>query len=169
MSILKLQIHCQYWLDPMVVAGLYVTKTFSRWWFQIYIFYFYPYLGKLSILTNIFRMGWNHQLVLTITVEETDSFGTKQNLFPVETKKGCFSMRPLHYNGDALGLAETPSIPGADLTMRLVICECSQRSQRFEFAITRGSWTSHYRNPPFDDPDLQFRYRAYWRFHNRQE
>ena len=27
------------------------------------IFYFHPYLGKISILTNIFQMGWNHQLV----------------------------------------------------------------------------------------------------------
>ena len=25
------------------------------------IFYFYPYLGKWSNLTNIFQMGWNHQ------------------------------------------------------------------------------------------------------------
>ena len=28
------------------------------------IFYFHPYLGKIPILTNIFRMGWNHQLVV---------------------------------------------------------------------------------------------------------
>ena len=27
----------------------------SRWWFQI--FYFSPYLGKISNLTNIFQMG----------------------------------------------------------------------------------------------------------------
>ena len=27
------------------------------------IFYFHPYLGKCSNLTNIFQMGWNHQLV----------------------------------------------------------------------------------------------------------
>ena len=26
------------------------------------IFYFHPYLGKSSNLTNIFQMGWNHQL-----------------------------------------------------------------------------------------------------------
>ena len=25
------------------------------------IFYFHPYLGKWSHLTNIFQMGWNHQ------------------------------------------------------------------------------------------------------------
>ena len=26
-------------------------------------FCFHPYLGKIPILTNIFQMGWNHQLV----------------------------------------------------------------------------------------------------------
>ena len=24
----------------------------------------FPYLGKIPMLTNIFQMGWNHQLVL---------------------------------------------------------------------------------------------------------
>ncbi len=27
------------------------------------MFYFQPYLGKIPILTDIFQMGWNHQLV----------------------------------------------------------------------------------------------------------
>ncbi len=26
------------------------------------IVYFHPYLGKIPILTNIFQLGWNHQL-----------------------------------------------------------------------------------------------------------
>ena len=26
--------------------------------------YFHPYLGKIPILTNIFQMAWNHQLVM---------------------------------------------------------------------------------------------------------
>ena len=34
--------------------------SWSRWWFQF--LYFHPYLGKIPILTNIFQMGWNHQL-----------------------------------------------------------------------------------------------------------
>ena len=36
----------------------------TRWWMVVVsnIFYFDPYLGKISILTNIFQMGWfNHQ------------------------------------------------------------------------------------------------------------
>ena len=32
------------------------------------IFYFHPYLGKIPILTNIFQMGWNHQLKKTPTL-----------------------------------------------------------------------------------------------------
>ena len=35
----------------------------SRWWCQIF-FNFTPYLGKISNLTNIFQLGWNHQLVV---------------------------------------------------------------------------------------------------------
>ena len=30
------------------------------------IFYFHTYLGKIPIFTNIFQMGWNHQLVFLI-------------------------------------------------------------------------------------------------------
>ena len=42
-------------------------KPVGRWWFQSF-FYFHPYLGKIPILTNIFQRGWNHQLVLCITL-----------------------------------------------------------------------------------------------------
>ncbi len=28
------------------------------------IFYFHPYLGKILVSTNIFQLGWNHQLVI---------------------------------------------------------------------------------------------------------
>ena len=33
------------------------------WVVVLNIFYFHPNLGKIPILTNIFQMGWNHQLV----------------------------------------------------------------------------------------------------------
>ena len=32
------------------------------------IFYFHPNLGKIPMLTNIFQLGWNHQLVLFVKV-----------------------------------------------------------------------------------------------------
>ena len=55
-----------------VTMKLWMLKCLSwvktRWWFQIFYF-FHPYLGKIPILTNIFQMGWNHQL---------DNFPTKK-------------------------------------------------------------------------------------------
>ena len=39
----------------------------TRWW-QLKYFLFSPRkLGKIPILTNMFQMGWNHQLVIALT------------------------------------------------------------------------------------------------------
>ena len=40
------------------------------------IFYFYPYLGRWN-LTNIFQLGWNHQLVLDSQNEQSCSYGIR--------------------------------------------------------------------------------------------
>ena len=41
-----------------------VIEHISRWW-QLNYYLFSPRkLGKITILTNIFQMGWNHQLDL---------------------------------------------------------------------------------------------------------
>ena len=45
-------------------SGQFAASFFSQvsyWLVVSNIFYFHPYLGKVSILTNIFEMGWNHQ------------------------------------------------------------------------------------------------------------
>ena len=48
-----------------VLLDLHFTQVKSRWWFQIF-FIFTPKIGEDEpILTNIFQMGWNHQLVVT--------------------------------------------------------------------------------------------------------
>ena len=44
---------------------LQLVNSKSRWWFQIFL-YFHPYLGKWSNLTNIFQLGWNHQLEMSL-------------------------------------------------------------------------------------------------------
>ena len=41
-------------------GGLFAGRK-TGWWFQIW-FLFLPYLEKIPNLTNIFQMGWNHQL-----------------------------------------------------------------------------------------------------------
>ena len=51
-----------YWLGNFPFGSCSIHRA-SGWWFQIF-FYFHPYLGKIPILTNIFQMGWNHQLGL---------------------------------------------------------------------------------------------------------
>ena len=62
----------------------------TRWWFQIF-FYVHPYLGKIPILTNIFQMGWNHQLDNIVFIEakdpsfaghHNDPFGGKKSTSP---------------------------------------------------------------------------------------
>ena len=47
------------------LSYIYHKNQPSRWWFQIF-FNVHPYLVKISNLTNIFQMGWNHQLVFGI-------------------------------------------------------------------------------------------------------
>ena len=48
-----------FWND---IEGWIFSKQWTKWWFQT-IFYVQPYLGKISILTYIFQIGWfNHQL-----------------------------------------------------------------------------------------------------------
>jgi len=43
-----------------------LSNYLSRWWFQIF-FNFHLYLEKIPILTNIFQMGWNRQLFMSLT------------------------------------------------------------------------------------------------------
>ena len=42
------------------------------------MFHVHPYLGKIPILTNIFQMGWNHQLVN----ELKENKGMPKNVVP---------------------------------------------------------------------------------------
>ena len=46
------------WIFEMHRLGI---EHFTRWWFQI-SFIFTTIWGRFPILTNIFQMGWNHQL-----------------------------------------------------------------------------------------------------------
>ena len=49
------------------------------------IFYFHPYLGKIPILTNIFQVGWNHQVACCNHPGKTKITGgkTKNSLLKV--------------------------------------------------------------------------------------
>ena len=43
-------------------VGFPKYKPGITWLVVSNMFYFHPYLGKISNLTNIFQLGWNHQL-----------------------------------------------------------------------------------------------------------
>ena len=50
----------------------WATTCWTGWWFQI--FFIFIYSGKGSNLTNIFQMGWNHQLVIDSAWQMFTSF-----------------------------------------------------------------------------------------------
>ena len=52
------------------------------------MFYFYPYLGKIPILTNIFQGGWNHQPVIDGTTHGWLG-GVQSSLFFSCQKRPC--------------------------------------------------------------------------------
>ena len=48
--------------DPFLLGhSIFSGAMLANWWFQM--FYMFTLFGEDSILTNIFQMGWNHQLV----------------------------------------------------------------------------------------------------------
>ena len=52
----------QRWGRRFEIPAPEPKKTITGWWFQIFFFSPLFYLGKITILTNIFQMGgWNHQ------------------------------------------------------------------------------------------------------------
>ena len=53
-------VFAKFWPFKMMWSQMNIIKYSPSWWFQI-CFMFIPYLGKISNLTNIFQMGWNHQ------------------------------------------------------------------------------------------------------------
>ena len=54
--------HICYEASLIIGQWTFPISLFTRWWFQT-LLYVHHYLGKIPILTNIFQMGWNHQLV----------------------------------------------------------------------------------------------------------
>ena len=70
------------------------------------IFYFHPYLGKIPILTNIFQLGWNHQLEL-FWLEFRPCFGGLA-LTKIEVSWGLSRYTYIyHIYTETLGVAKT--------------------------------------------------------------
>ena len=60
-----IDILCSAHRTSETILCLWVTAPTGCVWHDrwFHIFFFHPYLGKISNLTNIFQMGWNHQPV----------------------------------------------------------------------------------------------------------
>ena len=58
--------YLQGFIHPRWLGMGFLSSTVAKiiWLVVSNIFYFHPYLGKWSNLTNIFQMGWNHLLVM---------------------------------------------------------------------------------------------------------
>ena len=82
-----LSIHT-WWTTSCTTGGIHETFLHKpRWWFQIF-FYFHPYLGKWSNLTNIFQLRWNRPTsknldILTLINMENQSVWTGRRFVPV--------------------------------------------------------------------------------------
>ena len=110
-SFLELMINfsqCSGMAIPLTLEGKGSTKTYV------------PYFSQEALMLPHTKRAGSHQSLALRKAIQTIQTLSKTKVFPVDTKKGCFSMRRLHFKGDALGLAVRPSIPKADLTMRLV-------------------------------------------------
>ena len=68
-DIYRIPIHWQGQCDPLGEAANSWGKPILPVRYLIWVvvsktfFYFHPYFGKIPSLTNIFQLGWNHQLV----------------------------------------------------------------------------------------------------------
>ena len=60
------------WVQSCLVVRQHLSRRKLFWVVVSNISYFHSYLGRWSNLTNIFQMGWNHQLVLFVTGPTSD-------------------------------------------------------------------------------------------------
>ena len=119
-------------------------------------FYFHPYLGKIPILTNIFQMGWNHQLDKTCcffpSIDFTNdvAFLVSQVSFTLQSSRCCnphFSSRDM----------DLPKIQGLlPLTLNLEFISFSK------MVLDRVVQKSHETSLPFENFALKPCPRSYW-------
>ncbi len=88
------------------------------------IFYFHPYLGKWSNLTNIFQMGWNHQPVKCLELfRSTCSKVVASNepkVWPtIPAQRGCHCLSVGTSLGHALKLHVVVGLPSLKRSQRV--------------------------------------------------
>ena len=136
------------------------SQTHTRWW-QLKHFLcspVHPYLGKWSSLTNIFQMGWNHQL--------DTSLKSSMILILLMVQKSCTSWsgfclnlyknwrRPKMSEPSTVGLGNTPFVvgsqkmPGPNLKIDPCQSWTSHQNSLYWFSKTLWGWLPAPRNFP---------------------
>ncbi len=85
----------------MPVILIFPKNMIDLFWVVVSnIFYFHPYLGKITILTNIYQRGWNHQRVLGFQEDRHKHLNISGNV--ALTRRLCWpSLTP---GGTSLGI-----------------------------------------------------------------
>ena len=161
-SFLELMINfsqCSGMAMPLTLEGKGSHKT--------YVPYFSP---EAAMLPHSKRAGSHQSIALGKAIQTLQKL-TKEKNFPIGTKKGCFSLRRLHFKGDALGLAVRPQIPKVDLTMRLVekYVVALKGARGLNLPLPDVVEDPIIDTPTFENPDTLSRYRAYWRFYDKNK
>ena len=94
--------------------------THENFWVVSNILYFPPYLGKWSILTNIFQLGWNHQLEFIDTfwdllAERNIGHKWYPNCRPGSRMANSISQQERKILQKRVGLLRTPKLSPKDL------------------------------------------------------
>ena len=80
------------------------------------IVYFHPYLGKVSNLTNIFQMGWNHQLAQRCFRFLTPWQGVRQEPLPRQLPQSPVDVPPAKRAETVLApVTEPTTVPSTQL------------------------------------------------------
>ena len=76
-------VYVPLWICLHLPRNAVFAGKYTIWVVVSNIFYFHPYLGKWSNLTNMFQMGWNHQLdhMLRVWLEVCQKFPAWQAAF----------------------------------------------------------------------------------------
>ena len=82
---------------------LFKTLIYLYWVVVSNMFYFHPYLGKISILTNIFQMGWNHQPVILMWVVYIFWSGSSMGWWNLKVSSEVLPRRAAHLFQDGDG------------------------------------------------------------------
>ena len=123
------------------------------------------YFSEQARMLPVSKRSASHQTMALSKAIQTMQTLTKQKVFPILQRKGCFSTRRLGYVGDALGLPVRPVMPLASRTMRCVqnyLNSLHGKGLHPALPDPPENTSLLIPRPTFPEPDIRDRFRAYW-------